>query len=935
MRWFCPFLFLAALLFPALPAPAMHPAVHHYTVSDGLPQNQVFALIQDADGFLWVGTYAGGAARYDGRSWQNLGTRYGLPSASVTNFSLAPDGTLFVGTTGGPAIWNGRRWRPIGGNPDLPIRPASIVLALSEKEAWLGFDEGPELWKSGEKNFLRPRIDESIQQRRVTSMDMDAQGRILVGMEGGLGLIESRSDPVLRAVDFLPMKPVAGAVFCGSDIAVVYEDGNCWLGKRHIAAPPGFSGKIRQVLASGPGSFCVATEESGVQEYRNGRWRKLGPWMRDGDPPVFCLFRDREGILWIGTDNGLSKVVPSAFQTLDSNDGMPVDFPSYGMDEGRDGSLWFSFWGFGVVCLRPDGSPEIYGRDQGLGELRVSDIMAEDHGATAITLSGLWHLENGHCRKLHAPVGLPEDLRTGIRDQDGTLYLATFSHGLYGVRNGRARSIGAPLIRNVNSLSPGSDGDVMVCGEGLGLARIRGGKIIEHLTVGDGLPSDHVLSVREDRDRTLWVATDRGVFSREPGRKGSLLQLPDELDDHLVYWSVRGPDRALFFGTNHGVLRRAPDGSWRLFGRKDGLGDDECNEGGVLLSSAGRLYVSTLGISVLDSTMTSSPAEPEVFIDSIRLGGGELPLAGEIKFRYSPTPLRLSFVCPSFLDESGTRFLYRMRGLSNDWESSEPGQFTTTYAGLAPGRYDFEVRAVTSDGRRSRNTASVAIRVLPEWWQDRKIQSFIFAVGLLVVLMLIRWRERNFAKIQEELETAVAERTEELREANERLAHLAVTDELTGLPNRRSILKTVRERFSLARRHGGDFSVLMIDIDHFKQVNDVHGHEAGDGALRLVVDAMKRPLRESDVLGRQGGDEFLLLLPDTDLEGGMQAAERIRHSVELEAENSGNPAFRELSVTIGVTAVRPGDTGIKEILARADQALYRAKSAGRNCVREG
>ncbi len=913
----------------------MHPAVHHYSVSDGLPQNQVYAIAQDPEGFLWVGTNAGGVARFDGHAWRSLGVRFGLPSASVNSLSVASDGTVFAGTSGGPARWNGSRWESLIRSPSGAMRPASIILALSGEEAWLGLDEGPELWRAGRADLIRIPVDERIRQRRVTSLAADSDGRILVGMDGGVGIIEPGKAPRLRTVVDLPLKAVVGVAWCGSEIAVAYEDGSCFLAGREISTPADFRSGIRALLPSKNSShrFLLATENSGALEYDGGRWRVLGPWMGDADPPVFSMLEGREGILWIGTDRGLTKVVPSAFETLDANDGLPTDVPCYGMDEGADGSLWLAFWGFGVVCLKPDGSSRHYGREQGLEDLRVSDVLVDGQGALAVTLSGLWRIDEGGCRKLRTPPGLAKDLRTALRGPDGTLYLATFSNGLFRLRHGEASRLGTPLVRNINTLMMNSAGDLVVCGEGLGVVRLRGDRLVEHLTVEDGLPSSHVLSAFDDEDGSFWVATDRGVWVRRPGEKGVVLPLPGELDDRLVYWVVRGPGNAHFFGTNLGVLRLQQNGSWHLYGRKDGLGDNECNEGGVFVDSRGRLLVSTLGVSVFDGRLKSPEIRPRVFIDSVKLGKQEVPMTGKLSFRYSPAPLRLSFVCPSFLDERGTRFLYRMVGVSDNWSSSEPGQFSTVYAGLRPGSYTFEVSALTSDGRRSLNTARLPIRVLPEWWQSRIVHLFLLLAGLLLVLMLIRWRERRFARIQEKLEQAVADRTEELRQANERLKHLAVTDELTELPNRRSILETARSQFSYARRKGDALSVAMIDVDRFKEVNDSYGHEAGDGALRIVVKAMRRVLRTPDVLGRHGGDEFLLLLPGTDLEGGIQACGRIRESVEADTRKSDREEWRELSVSLGVTSLRDSDESVLELITRADEALYQAKAEGRNLVR--
>lgn len=165
-----------------------------------------------------------------------------------------------------------------------------------------------------------------------------------------------------------------------------------------------------------------------------------------------------------------------------------------------------------------------------------------------------------------------------------------------------------------------------------------------------------------------------------------------------------------------------------------------------------------------------------------------------------------------------------------------------------------------------------------------------------------------------------------------KLARLAATDALTGIPNRRFFDQFSAIEFSRVARFGEPLSVLLIDLDHFKEVNDAHGHFAGDEVLRAVARAGFGVLRECDALARIGGEEFVCLLPGTDAAGAQVAAERLR----LEIERLAIPlASATVSVTasIGVGTVAPDDRCIGDALRRADEALYLAKAAGRNCVR--
>jgi diguanylate cyclase (GGDEF)-like protein/PAS domain S-box-containing protein len=159
----------------------------------------------------------------------------------------------------------------------------------------------------------------------------------------------------------------------------------------------------------------------------------------------------------------------------------------------------------------------------------------------------------------------------------------------------------------------------------------------------------------------------------------------------------------------------------------------------------------------------------------------------------------------------------------------------------------------------------------------------------------------------------------------------AITDELTGVYNRRGVLELGRREIERARRYARDLTILMIDIDHFKDVNDNFSHAAGDQVLVEITRRWRETLREVDLLGRIGGDEFCILLPETDLDAAMQVAERLRHGISsrpFETENGMIP----LTVSIGVAAVEKEIADLQEMLSRADNAMYSAKKGGRNTI---
>ncbi|GAC1515604.1 MAG: hypothetical protein NVS1B4_06760 [Gemmatimonadaceae bacterium] len=171
-------------------------------------------------------------------------------------------------------------------------------------------------------------------------------------------------------------------------------------------------------------------------------------------------------------------------------------------------------------------------------------------------------------------------------------------------------------------------------------------------------------------------------------------------------------------------------------------------------------------------------------------------------------------------------------------------------------------------------------------------------------------------------------------EDRNRLATLASTDPLTGALNRRALLDRLGAEIARARRYGTAVSLLMIDIDHFKMVNDTHGHLVGDAVLREVTDLLHADVRSVDIVARYGGEEFVVMLPETGSDGGVTFAERLRDHLasHLFAAASGAPL--RLTASVGVASFPDSVlNSADELLARADEALYRAKADGRNLVR--
>ena len=189
-----------------------------------------------------------------------------------------------------------------------------------------------------------------------------------------------------------------------------------------------------------------------------------------------------------------------------------------------------------------------------------------------------------------------------------------------------------------------------------------------------------------------------------------------------------------------------------------------------------------------------------------------------------------------------------------------------------------------------------------------------------VSLNSFRVREKKFIQ-------AIVRDVTEHKRMQEELRLLSITDPLTGVYNRRYFMQKLKEEIERAERTNRPFSLIMLDIDHFKNVNDRFGHSVGDFALKKLTEMLKNNIRKIDILARWGGEEFMILLPETPKKHAVYVAEKLKHLLS----NTDMPGVGTITASFGVSEYRPGDE-VDSLIQRADDAMYRAKAAGRNRV---
>jgi diguanylate cyclase (GGDEF)-like protein len=271
-----------------------------------------------------------------------------------------------------------------------------------------------------------------------------------------------------------------------------------------------------------------------------------------------------------------------------------------------------------------------------------------------------------------------------------------------------------------------------------------------------------------------------------------------------------------------------------------------------------------------------------------------------------------------------------LEGFDTTWNTAQSRKRVATYTNLDAGSYKLLVKGTNKDGVWSNQIGQITITVVPPWWFTTWAK-ILWVTSVLAILVGF-YRRRVYALEQQShlLSIQVEERTVELEMMNKKLLTLSTIDDLTGLRNRRDFRTNALQETSRFERGGEPFCILLIDIDYFKQVNDVNGHACGDKVLIQMGQLMKGQIRQQDLLARWGGEEFILMIIETKVEQGQRIAEKIRLAIQqnivrFEGQNI------QVSVSIGVSQISLVDK-LDDCINRADKNLYLGKNNGRNKV---
>ncbi len=918
----------------------------YWTGEDGLGQNSVLAIAQSPEGYLWLGTGAG-LHRFDGLEFERFSrrTQPHLAGERVGNLFLDRSERLWIGTDEGLAVWKDGAFLPpeswwsidqpgritqapdgaiwvatlySGFVTDPPNAPGSAELnAVAQRVTSVAFPgDGTVIAATYRQGVLRwdPKTGAVEQLRGVRGGDMFSllarpDGSVLMG---GFEGVDRWADGVVRPLslgphDGQPIEVMAegadDSVLLGTPTGVVVLDRDLRLQGRMALTS---KAEARALLVDRGGNTWVGFAEAGLARLSPRYVERFEPEGGASGLSVVATVRDADGGLWIADRcQGVSRYEGTR---LDQHVGTGVGLTDdciWTAAEHPAGVMWLGAWSGGVTRWdrRSREIIEVLGPAQGIGEAVLAVHPAADGRVWLGTSDGVFTWRDG---ELEPVPGLDDvgSLRHVHEAGDGVIWLSTMT-GLVRWQDGVARSFGLEqglLSNRVRHVAEDGRGGLLVATYGGGLHHFDGERATP-LDRSRGLSDDFVSHVFNDPYDTVWVSGNAGLARFSRGRLHDVLDgRADSLDP---------------------VVLRATDG----------LPSSECNGGSQasgFVDERGMLHVPTMhGLALVDSAAVGGepvrPARP--VLRGLDSGVRRRTLDAQpdrVELDPGERALEISWTGFHYRAPEGLRFRHRLG--DGPWREAGSRR-SALYSGLAPGEHRFAVQARVEDGPWSES--ATLLLVAPRTFAESPWPRLAVVVALILLFLgLIRVQNRRTERIQ----ALVDQRTAELQEANARLAALANEDSLTGVASRRRFEDRLDVEWRTARRSRGLLSLLMVDVDHFKSLNDRLGHPIGDRCLVEIADRLRKgTLRDVDLVARYGGEEFSVLLPGTSLEGAERVARRLLEAVRARPVDLGPAGEVNVTVSIGVAVASPeGEEEAASLVEAADRALYAAKGAGRD-----
>lgn len=964
-------------------------------VSNGLPHNTVQFVMQSSDGFIWLGTSLG-LAKFDGYEYKNFNTtNSNISDSSVTSIVEDSKGNLWVGTHNGLNYFdvNKEKFTQFKYSSNVPssISNDNIWRLLIDKKErlWVATMGGGLNLYEGNSKFKRYTATSDnksrISSNYVSDIASDHLGNLWVATHSGLNYLNLNSNsitvyssaPEIKApLTIWSIYPLGSNLLIGTTNGLViynsendvFEDikltinhktikpeivtltsldnENIWIGTKgdglfryNLASSTSISitnsqsryslvdNSIRHLYFDVQDNLWIATNGSGISllnPYFNRFLHVRGQPKRrlnlNSDIVISVLELPANDLL-IGTAEGL--------HLLDSSQNIisPIlglsDIQVWDIEPALDGLYWLGTNDGLYLFDRVSGE---YDKYTVTNDLTITDILNDTMGNLWLgTGNGLYVFNIKHKsfeRVSKEKYGIARDL---VLDKERRIWMRN-DHDLsiYDLKSNNFINYRAILHKpnnviffedNIQEIYKDSNDNIWIGTRGSGLAKVDTKRMqIDVFNSNNVLLNNNVYSILEDGAGHIWFGTEQG-FTRL-NHNGTNAEHFDHRDGVPSIQFVLGKA----FKKNNGNLIFALTNGYIEFNPQD-------------------FAFKPLAINFVFSEITID--NKPVFFNQVNeevISNTPEELVGTLDVGNEARAITFNFSALNYAAPHAYEYQYKLEGYDDNWLSVSSKKRSATYGKLPTGTYTFLVRLSGQKDIVKSNTLKLQVIVEPPIWATWWAYSLYILIlcGLVAGYHFYQVRKLRVSELQKlKLEKSVAERTKELAVANEKLVELSLTDQLTGLRNRRFVEHYIANDIGLLQRKSEAENLIffIVDIDHFKQINDKYGHSVGDHVLIDFANLIEQVFRKTDYKVRWGGEEFLLVSRFIPRDEAGLIAERLRTLVESYSFIASNSVKLNVTCSIGFSYF-PISNSSKfswmNIIQLADHCLYAAKNTSRN-----
>ena len=948
-----------------------------YDSSRGLPQNSVVAFGRGEKNFMFIAG-RNSFLRFDGRNfvsplesaWKNL------PSATLNGFVIAADGNSFLATDAGlwtfnlnkPEIKSVENIKEIGSNPVRSV-------AFDKKSNRLfGAVRGVGVFSFSNNSIEWFNLENSrLETDKVNDVFADKSGTIWLGASDGVYFLK-KDEQKFHKVEYLDDSVSSFADFDGDSVFAggknglyVIENGEV---DRTFSPDEMQIPEITALKNGSDGKLWIGTNDSGIILFEGGFFEKLGQLPSGNLKTITAFAEDGEEEMWFGTrSGGFCIAKKSALRDFILKDETVENVVS-----DASGNILVNTLDSGIIRLSGDGEPEASQKN----EARFSNVFVDSQNSlwTVSAGSGLYIMQaDSTFKPVKEIFGSEEDIFPAsasvfFEDFDGNVWtndLERPSEVFVFMHDKTVERLVLPAAKAEIADILQNNGHLFIVTKRSGVFERKSDGTIQQVTLWDR--DVFIKKVFADSKHRIWIitATDEIFISIETD--AVRFPLAENLPATIFHSLTEDKNGNFWITTNAGVARFSGaavdcliNGGCSsvpvsVYGKSRGLPFSECAEGQKskpALSETGLLFVPmTGGLAVFDTNYEENfDYLPEARIEKIVVESEEkfslsADLSGKIILPNSARSVTVFYSAAFFADSHELLFDYSF----DNSHFTETTEGFATLSNLAGGVHSFTVRAYLANRRESFSEKTVSFEIPAEFYQKTAFKLTLPLIFVFISLVVFFMNKRLKVIRETEIRRMIDEKTAELQMKNNTLKEAVMKDPLTGLMNRRFLFDVEERKIRrfldsrdrrnhlldnrISEKNDIVYGVIMMDIDHFKRVNDIYGHDAGDSVLKGIAEIMQNSVRVDDILIRWGGEEFLIVLKNIPVSKIIEVAKKIRKAIETHPFEIKEGSTVWVTASMGVVflpffVTDPKMLTFENIITLADLALYNSKENGRD-----